>query len=395
MSDRSNRSASSNVGAFASRKVVSFALHQQKQRIAQEPLAAEHYYNLALLLQPAETVFVQSPIKKMRYTKKDLLVESLRLDPTNHYVLNNLANLLGKGEFVQLPRGPHNISYTKIELLQKALRLAPTYANAYCNLAVAMQEADLKALRVRLRGLVSIVSPRDLFELAILEDPNHALAYNNLALTFEKPNERCKLIIDGDIQQFSERQLYMRSIECDASNADPFYNLSTLLRHDNTPVTLVIDGESEVMCKKDLLIKAIALDPLYSNAYYNLANVLLDEGVNSTRVCIAGENQIYSAKMLYRKAIECNDANAMAFYNLALLLGPEEKVSLMIAGKNRLFTKHKLNVAALERAPDFPGSYINLAAQLRDPQETVSLKLNQQEMQLTKSDLLEIAAALQ
>lgn len=395
MTDHINSDVANAIGAPTSQNVIPFALHQQKRRIQQEPFAAEHYYNLALMLDPTETIVIEGPTKRTVYTKKTLLIDSFRLNPDNPFVLNNLANLLGAGEFVKLPRGHHSVSYSKIELLQQALRLDPTYANAYCNLAVAMQQEGLKNLRVRIRGVAFVVTARELFGLAILEDPNHALAYNNLALTFQAPNETCRLVIDGKDQEFTEQDLYVRSIACDASHADPFYNLSTLIRHDHPPITLSIDGVPHAMSKRDLLIKAISLNAQYGNAYYNLANVLLDEGVTSAELCIDGETTEYNPKMLNQKAIECNDNNAMAFYNLALLLGSDEKVSIMVGGQKRLYTKRLLNLAALERAPSFAGSYINLAAQLRDPEETVSVTINKEKLQLKQSDLLKIAAALQ
>lgn len=394
MSDITRTGAYTQAQCSTRTNIIPFSVYQYKRRIREQPLVAEHYFNLSLALTDKDHVWIDIHQKRTRYTKKCLLTHSVRLNPDNPFALNNLANMLDASEVLHLSRAGFALSYTKIELLQKAIRIDPSYANAYSNLAVAMEQKGVKNVRLRIRNKMTVVTPKRLYEMALVEDPKHALAFNNIALTLSEPNETISLRIGGKKQTFTEQALYLRSIECDAKNADVFYNLSTLMDRDQAPISVVIEGETHLMTKKDLLVKAIALNPAYSNAYYNLANLMCDEASGEVIVPFQEGTRSFTPRMLYIKAIESDANNAMAYHNLALLLSPDEKIHINILGQSCLYTKQRLNIETVERAPTYAGGYLNLAGMLKGSKDTVKLKMNNQIQHLTKQELLEIARSL-
>ena len=117
-------------------------------------------------------------LEKSGSEKKQLLVESMNLNPEFTTPYNNLSFELEKGETVTLNDGSE---MTKKDLLLKCITIDPQDAKAYYNLSSDLKKGETVTLNDGLE-----MTAKDLLLKCITIDPQDADTYNNLSCELEK-----------------------------------------------------------------------------------------------------------------------------------------------------------------------------------------------------------------
>ncbi|KAN0012367.1 hypothetical protein ACTFIU_007666 [Dictyostelium citrinum] len=260
---------------------------------------ARLYNVLAGIIKPNETVKLLND--KVVYTKKDLYLKSIQLEKDNPNTYLNLSLILLHNESVtMLPElnengipinkknnDDNNISEIKLskkELLIKTIQLDPSNSKAYINLADEIDSTEIiTILRCddQQQQLVPFTKI-DLYVFSIHVFAKNAIAYYNLALNLPTYKQSITLL-NG--KTMTTRQLLIKAISINNKFADAYHLLAKLLNHDEQIQILIRNcnskppvGTLESFGKKDLLIKAIKLNP-DPNYFYTLGNYFKNESI--------------------------------------------------------------------------------------------------------------------
>ena len=315
------------------------------------PDNAQAYTELALCL-PQNGSVVLNASSGESVDVKGLYIKSLSLDIRNAVALNNVSCLLLDDTICIGAK-----EYSKRDLLILALDVDPEHVAAYNNLGTLLPKGDAEEAAVTLLNGETLTKPQ-LFQRAIVLDPHGSVAYNNLGRCLP-PNSHIR--VNGE--RISKRDLFLRSIELSkpGESGEAYHNLALCMQSDETTS---IGGR--VYGKKALLLKSIALSPGFAKAYNNLAH----EMDNTHTVRIDG-NEISKQGVLVM-SIEKNPKYALAYQNLASSM-PDGAQSVTLLGKH--MTQVDLYCEALTLNPSLYTAYLQLSVLLHAKHQDRSVEI--------------------
>mmetsp|Transcript_21974 Transcript_21974/g.39922 ORF Transcript_21974/g.39922 Transcript_21974/m.39922 type:complete len:347 (+) Transcript_21974:13-1053(+) len=235
-------------------------------------------------------------------TAQRTFICALEKDLCNHAALCNLAATLQRHELVKLADGKE---YSKQDLCLKAIQLEPTHAASYENLASCFNLHE----KVHVQG--TEWNKQMLLMRALELDPCNAHALNNLAATLSRQDT--VTFLDG--RAYDAIGLYKRALELRPKMAEAYANLGACLY----PEEKVQIGDGLEVDKQMLLLEALRLDSNLAQAYTNMAETLsLDP-----QVTVRLPNGLRWGKQeLHLKAIELDPYIPAAWRGLADTLNP-------------------------------------------------------------------------
>eukprot|EP00438_Fugacium_kawagutii_P027220 Skav221323 [mRNA] locus=scaffold2901:276434:278065:+ [translate_table: standard] len=235
-----------------------------------KPADSHAYNNLGFQLSPQETVQVQLQTGPRTFNRKEMYLESIKLDNNNAMAYGNLGNALSPWETVQVQLRTGPKTFNKKDLYLEAIKLDNNFASAYSNLGNALSPGE--TVQVQLRAGLKMFNKKELHLEAIKLDNNFANAYGSLGNALS-PGETVQVQLRAGLKMFNKKELHLEAIKLDNNLALAYNNLGGMLSPGET-VQVQLRAGLKMFNKKELYLEAIKLDNNLALAYNNLGNAL-------------------------------------------------------------------------------------------------------------------------
>eukprot|EP00438_Fugacium_kawagutii_P034012 Skav211227 [mRNA] locus=scaffold934:339593:341224:- [translate_table: standard] len=275
-------------------------------------------------------------LQNYREIRKKLLVKVIEVKPADTHAYNNLGHVLSPGETAEVQLQTGLRMFNKKELYLESIKLDNNYARAYNNLGLALSPGE--TIQVQLQTGLRMFNNKELYLESIKLDNNYARAYNNLGLALS-PGETIQVQLQTGLRMFNNKELYLESIKLDNNYARAYNNLGLALSPGET-IQVQLKTGPRTFNAKELYLEAIRLDNNFAVAYNNLGKQL-SPGETVEVQLRTGPKQ-FNQKELYLEAIKLDNTNTIAYSNLGTVLSPEETVQVQLETGPRSFTKEQL-----------------------------------------------------
>ena len=243
------------------------------------------------------------------WNESELLLEAIRLDPSNALPYNNLGDHLHslhcRHEATTHSTQPKPISingteYTEEMLFKKAISLDPTYSNAYANLAHILHESGVSHTTLN----NTTIDVQTLLLKSIEFDSGNSHAFHRLAIYLEGSEIRL-----GDGSVIDEEGAWRRAIALDEDSYLPYVRLAALC----------VVPLAERLALLATAVELTAVPTQRAEALHSLACILPD----TEEVTITSESKAkLSRSDLFRRAREL-DSRLHPHYNSSATLRTE------------------------------------------------------------------------
>ncbi|KAM9958150.1 hypothetical protein ACTFIW_013130 [Dictyostelium discoideum] len=223
------------------------------------------YLNLSLILLHNESVTMLNELNE------------------NSLKLNNTPTSTSNTTTTTTTNTTSELKLSKKELLIKTIQLDPSNSKAYINLADEIDSTEIITILREVDQKLVPFTKIDLYIFSIHVFAKNAIAYYNLSLNLTATYKQSVTLLNGKIM--TTRQLLIKAISINNKFADAYHLLAKILDHDEQIQILIRNSTSkppigtlESFGKKDLLIKAIKLNP-DPNYFYTLGNYFKNESI--------------------------------------------------------------------------------------------------------------------
>lgn len=307
-----------------------------------DPTVAETWLTLNHLLEDYDSTVTL--LDGSSLNRAQLCVRCLELDPANYDGLVCLASAMDDKERMNVS----GKSYTKRELLVKGIDVDPTQIGAYLELASVLQVGECVKL---VNGWEA--QPLYLCQLAIYYNPTSADAYHALARFLPTAIQIGSITLLDGKTNVTWKSALLKAIELDTEFAEPYFDLGLKLQTATEEVTL---PNGTKMVKQDLFLKAIQHDARdLPEVFYELARGLAD---GTTVQLPSGE--VLSRQNLLLKALKMDPMKGKLFVELGLALPTWESTITDADGDK--WTKLELLTEAVELEAKSFDTFMALAA---------------------------------
>jgi tetratricopeptide (TPR) repeat protein len=303
-------------------------------------------------------------------TKLELYFEAIELNPEDPFAYFHLAlSLSDEKEQEQLVTLKDGEIFTKLELLLKVIELDSSHWEACYEIASHVIPSSETSVVTR-KG--KRIHKLKYFILTLHLNPNHALAYYELAMLVTEKKE----VKFRNQKIWNRRELLVRSVSLDPTLIMAYYHLALTLQQPDDTLTLGIDPSVEVVySQRDLFFLVLRDKPTFAEVYYRLAcGVSKDDSIplalSSTHHTVESSSPLDDTEGIVLSAPPTHQMThpPPTLPQPMMLFPPPHPLS-----RHTFIDRRDLCLLALEYDPSHARAYDKLASTLTSDDETVQL----------------------